>query len=81
MKKQFHVKTRPVARPEAVVQGEKYRITVLTPWLLRLEYNENGIFEDRPTQCVWNRSFPVPEFQVQEEEHLLRITTEGVQLT
>ncbi len=81
MKKQFHVKTRPVARPEAVVQGEKYRITVLTPWLLRLEYNENGLFEDRPTQCVWNRRFPVPEFQVQEEEHLLRITTEGVQLT
>ena len=30
----------PVARPEAVVQGKTYRITVLTPWLLRLEYNE-----------------------------------------
>ena len=45
------------------MQGKTYRITVLTPWLLRLEYNENGIFEDRPTQCVWNRSFPVPSFR------------------
>lgn len=72
--------TCPVCAAEAVVQGEKYRISVLTPWLLRLEYNENGEFEDRPTQCVWNRRFPAVEYQVFETETSLKLVTEGVQL-
>ncbi|UKI36168.1 MAG: hypothetical protein L6V93_19745 [Clostridiales bacterium] len=25
---------------------------------MRLEYDEDGIFEDRATQCVVNRNFP-----------------------
>ena len=50
--------SRPVCRKEAVVRGENYRITILTPRLFRLEYSEDGVFEDRPTQCVLNREFP-----------------------
>ncbi len=61
--------------PKSVVQGEHYRFTVLTPNLLRLEYSESGRFEDRPSQVVLNRSFPVPQFHVVDEDERLEIST------
>ncbi len=51
------------AKAGAVVQGAHYRITVLTPALLRFEYSESGLFEDRCTQHIINRDFPVPAFK------------------
>ena len=45
----------PIGRPENTIQGDKYRFTLLTPCLIRMEYREDGKFEDRPTQVVWNR--------------------------
>ncbi len=61
---------------DCVVQGERYRFTVLTTRMLRMEYAEDGQFEDRPTQVVWNRSFDHPEFIVKDREDLLEIDTE-----
>ena len=72
--------SRPLCAEGTVVQGEKYRITVLTSRLFRLEYSEDGVFEDRPTQCVLNRDFPVPAYQVFETDTSLKIVTEGVEL-
>ena len=72
--------SRPLCAKQAVVQGDKYRITVLTARLFRLEYSEDGVFEDRPTQCVLNRDFPVPQFRVFETDGSLKIVTEGVVL-
>ncbi len=37
---------------------------MLTTALIRFEYSEDGGFEDRATQMVCNRDFPVPEFRV-----------------
>ncbi len=51
---------------KGILQGDQYRITVLTPSLLRLEYSETGDFEDRATQMVVNRDFEVPEYRVRE---------------
>ncbi len=51
---------------KGILQGDQYRITVLTPSLLRLEYSEIGDFEDRATQTVVNRDFEVPEYRVSE---------------
>ena len=64
-----------VANEKSIIQGEKYRITILTDRLVRLEYSEEGIFEDRPTKLVWNRNFEVPEFQVKEDEKYFEIAT------
>ena len=64
----------------SVVRGEKYRFTVLTPNLLRLEYSESGAFEDRPSQVVLNRSFETPEFHVVDEEGRLEISTAAFHL-
>lgn len=71
---------RPAADPKAVVKGEKYRFTVLTDRLIRLEYSENGVFVDAPTQRVFCRRFPVPEFEVKETETSLEIITKKLHL-
>lgn len=62
--------------PDCVIQGGKYRFTVLTSRMLRMEYAEDGIFEDRPTQVVWNRKFEHPKFQVLDQPGCLEIDTE-----
>ncbi len=57
---------RPLARPEAVVQGDTWRVTVLTERLLRLEYDPAGRFTDSATQTVLCRDFaPVPPFRTE----------------
>ena len=54
----------PMCCAANVVSGEHYRISMLTTALVRLEYSENGEFEDRPTQMVVNRDFAPTEFKV-----------------
>ena len=63
-----------------VFRGEKYRITVLSERLLRLEYNANGEFENRLTELVVNRNFPVFDFKVQEDSNYLVIETKYFKL-
>ena len=71
----------PKCHEDAVVQGENYRFTVLTDRLIRMEYNEDGIFEDRATQVVVNRLFDVPKFSVTNIDGTLKISTEAMVLT
>ncbi len=78
--KHFRINGNGVAKSEAIVKGDKYRFTVLTPQLIRIEYNENGIFEDRPTKVIYNRNLEVPEFRVKEDDNKLEIITEHVHL-
>lgn len=74
-------KTTPLCKEEAVVQGSCYRFTVLTERLIRLEYSENGKFEDRATQVVINRDFEVPEFTVTNREDKIIIRTDCMEIT
>lgn len=62
------------------ITGEHYRITVLTPALIRLEYSHQGRFEDRPTQVIQNRSFPVPDYQAWKTEHGIELHTDSLNL-
>jgi alpha-glucosidase (family GH31 glycosyl hydrolase) len=72
---------RPVADPRAVVRGEKYRITVLTDGLLRLEYADDGVFEDRASAFALHRQQPVPAYSVRDAGHVLEIVTDRLHLT
>ena len=72
------VELKPIANAKNIIQGEHYRITILTAGLIRLEYDEDGCFEDRATQVVWNRDFAPAEFTVKETEEELKITTDRV---
>ena len=58
-----------------IIQGKKYRITVLSELLVRLEYSETGEFEDRPTELVQTRKFPSIKFDKKEDNNYLYITT------
>ncbi len=65
---------------DAVIKGEKYRFTILTSALIRMEYSEKGVFVDLPTQTVANRNFPVPGFDRKDTEERLEIATSCLRL-
>ncbi len=71
----------PVARPEAVLQGDRWRVTVLTDGLLRLEWSDDGVFEDRASTFALHRELPVPAFEVVDGEATLEVVTERLRLT
>ena len=69
-----------LADEKAIFKGEKYRITLLTDRLVRLEYSEDGVFYDGLTEQVLNRKFKVPEFTIQEDNKFLELTTKYFKL-
>lgn len=77
---QFKVGKNAIANPKSIIKGEKYRFTILTERLIRLEYSENGIFEDRATEHVFNRRLDVPKFQVMEDARMVTIVTDYFKL-
>lgn len=62
------------------VKGNAYRITILTPQLIRLEYQKSGLFQDKMTQVVDNRNFSECKFRIVEKEEQLEIITDNLQL-
>jgi len=76
----LRLRTSPIARPDAVVQGDRFRITVLTAGLLRIEWSDDGIFEDRASTFALHRDLPVPDFEVVDGEGALEIVTDRVRL-
>jgi len=72
---------QPVAHPGAMVTRGNARFTVLTPRLIRLEWSETGVFEDRCTYAFPTRytDFP-PEFTVDESDGALTIDTGALTL-
>ena len=63
-----------------MIIGERYRFTLLTSRLIRMEYDPEGIFEDRPTQMVQSRSFPPVPYQSWKTEKGLEIRTDSINL-
>ena len=64
-----------------IVAGGTYRFSILTPRLIRLEYNKNGLFEDRATSLVINRKFSDFNFNLNVEDSNLVISTEYFKLS
>ena len=63
------------SKQQAIFAGKKYRITILSEVLIRLEYNEKGEFVDRPTEFALNRNFEIPQMDVKEDANYLQIKT------
>lgn len=80
MKTNYYLSSSPVSLAESMILGSKYRITVLSEGLLRLEYSEQNNFEDRATQIVLNRDFCKVKFRKIETEDKLEIITSRVHL-
>lgn len=64
-----------------IIQGNTYRITLLSERLIRLEYNKRGIFEDHKTSLVVNRNFPKVNFFRDTTDTILQIKTSYFTLT
>ena len=79
--KRFVYETRPIALSQNIVSGEKYRFTVLTPSLIRMEYSEQGVFEDRASQSVFFRDFAENQFSKEINNGWLTIETDHLILT
>jgi alpha-glucosidase (family GH31 glycosyl hydrolase) len=80
MNRRFQQTASPIANPEAVVAGDRWRITVLTDGLVRIEWSDDGVFEDRPSTFAMYRDLPVPAFTVVESEPSIEITTDRFHL-
>lgn len=71
----------PVALKDAMVVSGNARFTVLTPEMIRIEYSEKGIFEDRGTFAIQNRRMDaVPVFTTEEDNEYLYLTTDKLRL-
>lgn len=71
----FKWETEGKALESNMIIGKKYRFTVLTDSLIRLEFDESGRFEDRASQSFFYRDFPQTEYVVKNEEDCLTIET------
>lgn len=71
----------PKADKGAEVVFGKARFTVLTPRLIRMEWSENGSFEDRATLGIVNRELPVPAFKTSKSGRKVTINTGALTLT
>ena len=78
----FHTNTMNlVSRPEAIIQGQKFRFTVLTERLVRLEYSPTGQFNNYQTALVTNRNFSVPKYTRKEDANFIEIETDYFDLS
>lgn len=73
---------KAMANPSSIIKdtNSKYRFTLITDSLIRIEYSENGIFLDKPTELVWYRNYEKPNFQIKEDSKYLEIETKMYKL-
>ena len=72
---------KPIAKAKAIVIAPNVRFTVLTDRIIRIEYNKDNIFEDRPSQVFWYREQPLPRFKKTVTPKVVEIETEYFHLT
>ena len=70
----FGLKTEPINPSQSYVKNG-VRLSVITPRILRVERSVDGVFEDRPTQMVFERNFANPQFSVIENGNKVTILT------
>ena len=77
---QYRIETHPETKEKSIIQGDKYRISILTEALVRFEYSADGVFEDRATQKVLNRDFETPDYHVSRDKNGLHIFTGAMEI-
>ena len=76
LQEHFQMDYRGILPPvNSIIKGKKYRITILSELLIRLEYSETGEFEDRPTELVMSRKFPAVKFEAKDDNTFLTVST------
>ena len=70
----------PKAAPASMVISGQARFTILSPQLIRMEWNERGKFEDRASLSFLNRNLPLTPFKTKENGKWLSIQTSCLKL-
>lgn len=70
----------PVAQPANTVTDGNARFTILTPEMIRIEYNDSGKFEDRATFMAVNRDLGPVSFGIANSDGNLIINTDALKL-
>jgi len=73
--------TQPLARRENQVIGTNCRFSVLTDFLIRMEYDKNNVFEDRASQTVFYRDLGEATFSATREDGFLYLETAALVVT
>ena len=77
----FHIDLNKLkSKPESIIKGQRFRITILTERLIRLEYSPTGVFNDFATEFAVFRDFGVPKFTKKEDRNYLEVETEYFKL-
>lgn len=71
----FSHNTQSKSNDSQIIKGEGYRISVLTPYMLRVE---TGEVCDEATQSVWYRAWDNPTYKVLRQGKILSIVTDKV---
>ena len=71
----------PKAQESAEVIFGNARFTVLTSQLIRMEWSDDSVFEDRASLTFINRDLSVPEFKVKKSGKKITIKTADLTLT
>lgn len=73
---------KPKAKPEATIIAphKKARFQILSPTVVRCEFNSNGVFEDLPTRIFWFREQNVPKYTTHITDSSITIETDALTL-
>lgn len=70
----------PIANPASVVVETSARFTILTNQLVRMEWSDSGIFEERASLTFINRNLQKPEYTVRRNDEWLHIETDALSI-
>ena len=71
---------KPLASTKAIVAVPNVRFTVLADRIIRIEYSDDNIFEDRPSQVFWYRDQVVPKCKKRITDKVVEIETDYLHL-
>ena len=80
--KRFKWETKGKAKESAAIVGSFYRFTLITDRLVRIEFDESGIFEDRASQHFFFREQEVPSYtKTIDDDNVLYLETDHIKLS
>ncbi len=74
--KNLQIEVNARANNDNIIEGKGYRITLITPRLVRVESQRENKFLDQATLCFWNRDLGKVEHEVNKIGNVLEIKTE-----
>lgn len=81
LKKSLIVSAKGKAEDYQIYRGEGFRITVLTPFMIRVERDSTNSFTDLPSMAFMFRSMPQCAFTVEKKSERIEVKTDYVLYT